>query len=94
MVCIVLDDNQYKEICVNYILNFINEKSEVDSIRKIGLLIIDLNTNKDIIRKKIYLKHFKNFYLFMILYEISFSEFILKIVLNVYIKIEKCFIII
>lgn len=59
----VLEDNQYKGICINYILNFVNEKSEIDSIRKIGLLLIDLNTNKDITRKKIYLKHFKNFYL-------------------------------
>ena len=59
----VIEDNQYKEIYINYIVNFINEKSDIDSIRKIGLLLIDLNTNKDLTRKKIYFKHFRKFYL-------------------------------
>jgi hypothetical protein len=58
----VIEENQYKDIYINYIVNFINEKSDIDSIRKIGLLLIDL-TNKDLNRKKIYFKHFKLFYL-------------------------------
>ena len=58
----VVEENQYKDIYINYIVNFINEKSDIDSIRKIGLLLIDL-TNKDLNRKKIYFKHFKKFYL-------------------------------
>ena len=59
----VVEENQYKEIYINYILAFINVKSEIDSIRKIGLLLIDLNTSKDLARKKIYFKHFRRFYL-------------------------------
>lgn len=59
----VIEDNQYKEIYINFILNFVDEKSEIDGIRKIGLLLIDLNTNKDLLRKKYYIRHFKKFYL-------------------------------
>jgi hypothetical protein len=58
-----IEDNQCKEIYINFIVNLSKEKSEIDAIRKIGLFFIDLNTNKDSIRKKIYFKHFKLFYL-------------------------------
>ena len=59
----VIEDNKYKKNYINYIVNFTKEKSEIDGIRKIGLLLIDLNTNKDLSRKKFYIKHFKKFYL-------------------------------
>lgn len=65
----VLQDNQYKEFNMNYILNLINVKNEIEGIRKIGLIFIDLCTSKDISRKKYYFYHFKKFYL-----DVSFSE--------------------
>ena len=59
----VIEENRYKKVYINYITNFIPGKSEIDSIRKIGLILIDLSINKDLKRKKFYLDHFKRFYL-------------------------------
>ena len=61
----VIEENRYKKVYINYITNFIPGKSEIDSIRKIGLILIDLSINKDLKRKKFYLDHFKRFYLNM-----------------------------
>ncbi len=58
-----IEENQYKEIYRNFIINLSQGKSQIDAIRKIGLFFIDLNTNKDSLRKKIYFNHFKLFYL-------------------------------
>ena len=59
----VVEDNRYKEIYINYITNLTKGISEIDIIRKIGLILIDLSTNKDLMKKKYYFDHFKRFYL-------------------------------
>ena len=65
----VIKDNIHKEFYMKYIISMINGRNEIEGIRKIGLVFIDLCTNKDISRKKYYFYHFKKFYL-----DVSFSE--------------------
>lgn len=59
---IVIEENQYREIYLKFISNLIEENSEIDSIRKIGLILIDLNFSKEITKKEFYLEHFFKFY--------------------------------
>ena len=59
----VVEDNRYKEIYIIYLTNLTPGISEIDSIRKIGWILIDLSISKDLMKKKFYLDHFNRFYL-------------------------------
>lgn len=59
----VLEENQYKEIYRKFMEKIIKTNTDLDCIRKIGLIFIDLSSNKEITKKDLYTKHFFEFYL-------------------------------
>lgn len=61
----ILEENRYFEIYRDYLFSIIDQYSEMDGIRKIGLIIIEFGIKNDYrnIKKKYYLEHFKRFYL-------------------------------
>jgi len=60
---IVIEENQYREIYLKYFSNIIIENSEIDRIRKIGLILIDLSLHKEVTKKEFYQEHFFKFYI-------------------------------
>ena len=61
----VLEDNRYYHLYKDYFNSIINKYSDIQSIRKIGLIIIDVGLEKNLNfnKKDIYVEHFTKFYL-------------------------------
>jgi len=61
----VLEENRYQELYKEYFFSIISKYSEIDSIKKIGLILIEKGIGNEYpkLKSKIYTKHFKNFYL-------------------------------
>jgi len=69
----VLEDNPYCDIYKEYFFSIIQNHSEIESIRKLGLIIIENAFGVDHVnlRKKYYMEHFKKFYLENILEKVE-----------------------
>lgn len=59
----IVEENQYKNLYLNYIYTIMSKNSLINSIRKIGLIFINLSIGNDKVKKEYYLEHFFNFYL-------------------------------
>ena len=61
----VLEDNRYTQLYKDYFNSILSKYNDINCIRKIGLILIDIGTKKEFTftKKKIYIEHFTKFYL-------------------------------